>query len=257
MPSSGVWPVGFVPRTAARIQNRLAMHVPIRRVAMTNTRPIVSFTFDDVPQSAATLGAEILRDHDAHGTFYVAGRLAGENEGPWLHASVQELLALHRAGHELACHTFSHKHLYELGGSEFRAEEDRNAEFFRALDSGIVLRNFAYPWGVADFWRKRELARRFTTCRSVLPGINRGMIDPHFLHSMPLEEAHTNVAAVDHALDEAHDGNGWLIFYAHEVGTGGGTFCCSPALLRYALAGAQRRGMQIANIAEATRLAGI
>lgn len=256
-PSSGVWPGGFVPRMVARIQNRLAMHVPVRRVAMTNARPLVSFTFDDVPQSAATLGAAILREHDAYGTFYVAARLAGENEGPWLHATAEELLALHRAGHELACHTFSHKRLYDLGSADFRAEEDRNAEFFRALDPGIVLQNFAYPWGIADYRRKPELARRFKTSRGVLPGINHGTIDPHFLHAMPLEEAHTNVAAIDRALDEARDLNGWLVFYGHEVSTAGGQFSCSPDMLRHALAGAQRRGMQIANVAEATRLTGI
>lgn len=256
-PSSGVWPAALLPRTVARIQNRLAMHVPVRRVAMTNKRPIVSFTFDDVPQSAATLGAQILREHDASGTFYVAGRLAGQNEGPWLHATVDELLALHRAGHELACHTFSHKRLYDLGSTEFGAEENRNADFFRALDSGITLRNFAYPWGIADFRRKPELARRFKTCRGVLPGINHGTIDPHFLHSMPLEEAHTNLAAVDHALDQARDLNGWLVFYGHEVSTAGGEFSCSPQMLRHALAGAQQRGMQIANIADASQLAGI
>ncbi|WP_211912092.1 polysaccharide deacetylase family protein [Tardiphaga alba] len=233
------------------------MHVAVARKQMRNPGPLVSFTFDDVPVSAATLGAEILGEYGCHGTFYVAGSLAGTDEPLWSHATREQLLTLHRAGHELACHTYTHKRMYELGPAELAAEGDRNEAFFRALDPSITLRNFAYPWGLGDYGHKRALAGRFQTCRSVQPGINHGRIDPHFLHSTPLEDAHIDAAGVDCALDDVCALNGWLIFYAHEVATRSGEFICSPALLRHALAGAAARKIQVASVAEAVRLTGI
>jgi peptidoglycan/xylan/chitin deacetylase (PgdA/CDA1 family) len=39
---------------------------------------MVSFTFDDVPKSAATVGATILEEYGGRATFYVAGSLVTE-----------------------------------------------------------------------------------------------------------------------------------------------------------------------------------
>lgn len=41
----------------ARISNRLARHMHIAPLRLPGTSPMVSFTFDDVPESAATVGA--------------------------------------------------------------------------------------------------------------------------------------------------------------------------------------------------------
>jgi peptidoglycan/xylan/chitin deacetylase (PgdA/CDA1 family) len=254
---AGVWPEAFGSRFAARVSNRLAIHVPLSYARLNNSRPIVSFTFDDVPHSAATVGAEILGEHGGHGTFYVAGGLVGTDGPLWRHATASELTALHHGGHELGCHTFSHQKLYQLGGARLIAEADRNEAFFKTLDPSIDLQNFAYPWGVGDFRRKWALSRRYRSSRSVRPGINKGRVDPQFLLSMALEATHIDAAGVDRVLDEACRVNGWLIFYGHEVATRSGAFVCSPALFSHAVAGARRRDMQIASVAEAIALAGI
>ena len=65
-----------------RVNHRLAMHVPVERYRLNNATPMVSFTFDDIPKSAATTGAGILEDHGARGTFYVSGGLVGTMESP-------------------------------------------------------------------------------------------------------------------------------------------------------------------------------
>lgn len=67
---------------------------------------MVSFTFDDVPKSAATVGAPILEEYNARGTFYVAGGLVDEWSGHWTGISGDEIIDLHRKGHELACIPF-------------------------------------------------------------------------------------------------------------------------------------------------------
>ena len=42
---------------------------------------MVSFTFDDVPKCAATVGATILEEYGGRATFYVAGCLVSQWSG--------------------------------------------------------------------------------------------------------------------------------------------------------------------------------
>ena len=44
----------------ARVSNRLALHLCATPFRLHNSRPMVSFTFDDTPNSAATVGAPML-----------------------------------------------------------------------------------------------------------------------------------------------------------------------------------------------------
>jgi hypothetical protein len=59
----------------ARVSNRPARHLMAAPHRLPVNQPMVSFTFDDVPESAATVGAPMLKDFHGHGTFYVAGSL--------------------------------------------------------------------------------------------------------------------------------------------------------------------------------------
>ncbi len=92
----------------ARVSHRLATHLSVEPFRLLNETPIVSFTFDDIPKSAATTGARLLEDHDARGTFYVSGGLVGTASSDWAAADAQDIVELHRHGHEIGCHTFSH-----------------------------------------------------------------------------------------------------------------------------------------------------
>jgi hypothetical protein len=46
----------------ARVSNRLARQLRAAPFELRNTSPMVSFTFDDVPVSAATTGAGLLEE---------------------------------------------------------------------------------------------------------------------------------------------------------------------------------------------------
>ncbi|HTM76826.1 MAG TPA: xylanase, partial [Devosia sp.] len=56
---------------------RLARTVPFRPFRLQLDRPVVSFSFDDFPLSAAEHAAPLLEAAGARGTFYFADRLAG------------------------------------------------------------------------------------------------------------------------------------------------------------------------------------
>jgi peptidoglycan/xylan/chitin deacetylase (PgdA/CDA1 family) len=235
----------------------MAMHLRVGPFRLRNKTPMVSFTFDDVPKSAATVGAAILEAHDAHGTFYVIGSQVGTSSPLWDMVDGEDIVALHRGGHEIACHTFSHKRACDLDAETLNAEVERNQRYLRSLDSSIRIENFAYPFGYGSFVRKRQLKTVFKSCRSIVPGVNSGSVDLQFLRAMPLIDRRIDRDGIGRALDEARTCNGWLIFYTHDVAEEPSPYGCSPSLLNEALEAASRRKIPVLNMAEALRCAGV
>lgn len=240
----------------ARVSNRLSRYLRTAPFRLQNTGPAVSFTFDDIPKSAATVGARILEEYNARGTFYVAGGLVDEWSGHWTMASADEIVGLHRSGHELACHTFSHRRTTELSAVAMTAEIEENRRYLLALDPSIRIENFAYPYGLASVAHKDRLRKSFHSSRGILPGVNCGTVDLQLLRANPLIDRHTDPEAIDRAFDEAMAKNGWLIFYGHDVADEPSPYGCSPMLLRHALEAASRRKIPVLGIADALRWAG-
>lgn len=217
---------------------------------------MVSFTFDDVPKSATTIGARILDEYNARGTFYIAGGLVDKWSGNWTGPSVDDIVSLHRRGHEVACHTFSHTRAIDLTAAAMTAEIEKNRRYFAALDPSIKIENFAYPYGLGSVSHKDQLRNRFRSSRSILPGINAGIVDLQYLRATPLIEHQIDRDGIERVFEQAIVTSGWLIFYSHDVATTPSRYGCSPSLLRDALDAASRRKIPILSIAEALRWAG-
>jgi peptidoglycan/xylan/chitin deacetylase (PgdA/CDA1 family) len=239
----------------AKVSHRLAKHFRAQPFRLRNQAPMVSFTFDDIPKSAATTGAGILEHHGARGTFYVSGGLVGTASPHWAAVDVSDIVGLHRRGHEIGCHTFSHRRACDLDAASLTAEIEQNRRYLSSVDPTIRMENFAYPFGWGSFERKPQLKAAFQSSRSIVPGVNSGTVDLQFLRAMPLIDRHTDRDAIDRALDETHMNNGWLIFYGHDVAEAPSPYGCSPALLTHALEAASRRNIRGLNMAEALRCA--
>jgi peptidoglycan/xylan/chitin deacetylase (PgdA/CDA1 family) len=238
-----------------KVSHRLAMHLHVGRFRLRNATPMVSFTFDDLPKSAVTTGAEILEAHDARGTFYVSGGLVGVGTTDWDSGDAADVVSLHRRGHEIGCHTFSHQRACDLDDAALADEIARNRDYFRALDPAIEIETFAYPFGYGSFARKQQLKSEFRTCRSIVPGVNSGSVDMQFLRAMPLIDRQMSRDGIERAFDEAQENNGWLIFYGHDVAGNPSPYGCSPALVDHALKAAARRKIPALTMAEALRCA--
>jgi peptidoglycan/xylan/chitin deacetylase (PgdA/CDA1 family) len=239
----------------ARISNRLARHLFAAPMQLRNGQPMVSFTFDDIPASAATVGAPMLEDCGGRGTFYVAGGLVNRHTDQGESIDSDGIVKLHRSGHEIACHTFSHQRAIDLSATAMATELAQNRRFLEGLDASIRLENFAYPYGLATVARKLQLTNSFRSARGILPGVNRGTIDLQFLRSTPLIDRDIDRTGVDRAFDEAVATSGWLIFYTHDVADTPSPWGCTPGLLRHALHAAKRRNMPMVSVAEALRRA--
>jgi peptidoglycan/xylan/chitin deacetylase (PgdA/CDA1 family) len=240
----------------ARVSNRLARHLCTVPFRLRNKGPMVSFTFDDTPKSAAAVGAPMLDAYNARATFYVAGGLVDKWSGHWAGISGDEIVELHRKGHEIACHTFSHKRTTDLDAAALAAEIEDNRRYLLALDPSIRIENFAYPYGLGSVWRKGQLKKIFHSSRGIIPGVNSGVADLQFLRATPLINRDIDRDGIDRVFDEAVAKNGWLIFYSHDVATEPSPYGCSPSLLQHALDAASQRNVQILSVADALRSAG-
>lgn len=236
----------------AKVSHRLAMHLRVDQFRLGNQTPMVSFTFDDVPKSAATSGARILETYNARGTFYISGGLVGTTASPnWASVDAEDIIDLHRKGHEIGCHTFSHQRACDLSAESLTAEIADNQRYLRSLDPSIKVENFAYPFGYGSFVRKIQLRTAFQSCRSIMPGVNSGTVDLQFLRALPLIDRQIDQDGIERAFDEAQTTNGWLIFYSHDVAHRPSPYGCSPALVNHALEAAARRKIPVLNMAEA------
>jgi len=242
-------------RWQEKLSRRLARYVVTKRVWARNERPLVSFSFDDVPDQTYLHGAPVLEDFGARGTFYVAGGLCGLTDMDRRIISAAQCVDLHRRGHEIGCHTFSHAAVASLDGATLSAELDRNQAYFASLAPDLTLDNFAYPYGSVSIPRKLQAQRRFHSCRGVREGINVGTVDLGMLKAMAIDQS-TKLARITGAIDEASRGNGWLILFTHDVAPAPTSIGCTPALLRAVIEHALGHGCEIVTVREGLRRIG-
>ena len=256
-PTLGQEPVR--PPLLQRLRRRVIREVPklpLRTVRARNRRPMISFTFDDVTRTAFTTAAAMLDASGLNGTFYIAGDLCGTSSSVADFIARDECVALHRQGHEIGCHTFSHVNVRTLPHAGLAQEAQGNARFFRDLD-GIVLENFAYPFGAASLARKAQLQRTFRSCRGTAPGINAGRVDPGFLRAVEIQGGLGQGTALQAWMDEARRRTGWLILVAHDVSDNPTPWGCTTALFADTLRRALASGCEIVSVREALDRAGI
>jgi peptidoglycan/xylan/chitin deacetylase (PgdA/CDA1 family) len=130
---------------------------------------------------------------------------------------------------------------------------DRNQSVLRTIDSDIVVRNFAYPYGDLSVRSKRYLETRFDSCRSCHPGINCGVANLGALDAWALENASLDRAKIGALIAETVETRGWLIFYSHDVAERPNRYGVSPDLLEWAVSTAKRSGCALTTIADSLK----
>lgn len=207
--------------------------------------PLVSFTFDDFPKSAATLGARLLEDRGWRATYFASGAYAGGRTHHGAMYDVGDLKRLAAAGHEIACHTYAHADSTAVAADDVLADVARNADFLKACGHTAALDTFAFPFGEATPALKRQLSDRFSALRGVRPGVNRGRADAALLNAVPLDGG---PAGLERAVDAARDAArspGWLIYYGHDVQDTPTEWGCTPGFLQAVIAAVAESGAEV------------
>lgn len=98
--------------------------------------PVAALTFDDGPNPIYTpLLLDLLKRHDAYGTFFMVGKTAGE------HKDIVESVA--QAGHAIGNHTQDHASLPKLTSSQRRAQIKQCQQAIAPFGSALL----RPPWG--------------------------------------------------------------------------------------------------------------
>lgn len=234
-----------------KLRRRLVRGLHRRPLPAGPDRPMVSFTFDDAPASAAQTGARLLEARGVKGVFYACAGLAGADGPMGRYAEAGDYLRLAGEGHEIGCHTFSHLDCGRAAGGAALAEAVRNAEQFEAWGLPYPA-TFAYPYGDVAAGPKAVLAGRFGLLRALHPGLVETGCDLNQAPAVGIEGPQGEAAA-RRWLDRARERKAWLILYTHDVQDNPTQWGCTPAALAGLVDAALDGGFDVVTVAEGAR----
>ena len=197
---------------------------------MQNTKALVSFSFDDFPESALRVGGEILNRHGFRGTYYISAGLLGRSEPTGQIVAESDLKAVLHHGHELGCHTFAHCDASVTAPDEFEKSIIENRQALARLVPGATLRSLSYPIGTPKPAIKRRSERHFSGCRAGGQTHNLGEIDLNYIKAFFIEQSAEHPEKIHAALKDAIAARGWLVFATHDVSDQPTKYGCTPAL---------------------------
>lgn len=239
---------GGASRVAAR-------RIPFRPHRIALDAPLVSFSFDDFPLSAARNAAPILEAAGARGTYYFAGGLAGRLENGREIATSDVAAELAARGHELGGHTHSHYNVQKTPLDTMVEDVDHNIAEITGITSTAPA-SFAYPYGVVSLRSKFALARRFIGLRGIETGVNVGIADLAHLQAQELYDASSTLEEMTALLQDVIRMRGWLIFYTHDVEPDPSSIGCSPAYFEAVVKRVQELGIEIVTVADGLKRIG-
>jgi len=211
------------------IKKRLADRYVVSSAFISSNVKQISFTFDDVPNSAFLNAQPILDKHKFKATFYLALSfldLDDQNENLYSKEHITKCLS---NGHELGCHTYNHIHFYQNSNLNFVENNIRtNRDKLNELGIQETFQNFSYPYGEQTKKSKKIVSKIFKTGRGIDHGVNRNKVDLHNLKAVKLYEYLHTIDEIYSILEDFDKFGGWLIFYTHDVQTDFSKYGCSP-----------------------------
>lgn len=233
------------------VHRRVVSKVHQRPIAVRSGSSFISFTFDDFPRSAYSVGRPILEEFGIRGTYYVALGLTGTkgNLGHLFHREDLEYLV--DAGHEVGSHTFSHISSLNISTSDFLSDVERGISQLEYLRPNNRPRNFAYPFGDVTMKVKKAIGAVVASARGIIPGLNGPQADLNLLRANRLYGGLEGRHRLERLIVENEVTNRWLIFYTHDVCPNPSPYGCTPDLLRATLSFAAQRNTKILTVARA------
>lgn len=234
---------GRIGSLVDRVANRLIWEfAPGRRELKTDV-PLVSFTFDDVPDSALGEGAAILERHGVRGTFYIAGGLAGKVEPDRALITREGCSELLARGHEIGCHTYAHRRIRDI--RRLGEDLDQNANYLKSAGVAGPARNFAFPYNAAWPPARALLRRRYRSCRGAGEAINRGAIDPLMIKAVEIRQPEHHARDLTRWIDDVADRPGWLVFFTHDIAPRPTPYGCTPETFDHLVRHAVDKGCRV------------
>lgn len=236
----------------AKVTRRLTQWRVAKPIAATPEKPLVCFTFDDFPKSAATNGAKVLEDAGVRGTFYLCTGLMGQTNATGEICTEEDVHRLIKDGHEIGAHSHTHLDCAKAEVTDALADIEKGVKIIEGI-LGERPTQLAYPYGETRISLKQKLSRRFDAVRGILPGTNQEGGDLMQLRSFELDANPANITSAANAISSAKDSPGWITLFTHDVATDHSPFGTSPDTLRHLVKLAQDIDADICTMSEAYR----
>lgn len=212
-------------------------------------RPLLTFSFDDAPLTAATTGADILEAHGYKATYYISAGLMGEDSHFGLYADAAHIKNLSDRGHEIACHTLLHIDCGRATASDIALSVDENQTLIRSL--GLPpLETFAYPYGDVSPQAKKVLKTRYAASRALHHGLITTGTDLNQTPAVGIEGDNGRTLALDWMQRALNTPQSWLVLYTHDVRENPSPWGCTPDTLRVLAATAEQLGFEVVTFNE-------
>jgi peptidoglycan/xylan/chitin deacetylase (PgdA/CDA1 family) len=234
-----------------KVRRRMARFQHCRPAEGRVIRPMVSFAFDDAPRTAMTIGASILERVGKRGTYFISAGLAGADGPMGPYASEAQVVAASRAGHEIACHTYSHLDCGQADGRAIAQDLARNSAALISWGAPEPA-TFAYPFGDVSVAAKRAASERFVLSRALHHGLINTGCDLNQAPAVGVEGEHGEALA-RRWLDKAFAHKSWVILFTHGVEASPTPFGASAESFSRLVSEAIGRDFEIVTIAQGAR----
>ncbi|MEO0818322.1 MAG: polysaccharide deacetylase family protein [Pseudomonadota bacterium] len=235
----------------AKVKRRLTQWQTAAPMSRSPECPVISFTFDDFPRSAAQHGAEILSRHSAKGAYYTCTGFMDQSGPGGPYFTLDDVETLNKEGHEIAAHTQTHLDCAKAAPETALADINENLNALEALALSGAVEHFAYPYGETQLSLKSSLKNRFSTCRGILPGVNRAGSDLMQLRAVELGNDAARIARAERMIEDVARSPGWLIFFTHDVQSDATDYGVTPAVLEQLVRRARDSGALLTTPSEA------
>ncbi len=226
-----------------------------RDVVIPSDRPLISFSFDDFPRTALTIGGSILENAGVRGTYYVSPALIDTVNDLGPHFRKEDLVQLLAAGHELANHTYSHLSARSTPCVDYGREVEKGYGTLTNTFGLDASRHFAYPYGDITLRVKSAVGSTMQSSRGIYPGLNGPRVDLNLLRANSLYGDVEQLGPAASLIAENRRKKYWLIFYTHDVRPNPSPYGCTPGLLEQVVKAAIASGACIATVREVVSLA--
>ncbi|GGZ30593.1 polysaccharide deacetylase family protein [Asticcacaulis endophyticus] len=217
-------------------------------------RPLITFSFDDAPQSALTEGARILEAYDARGTYFISTGLMGNESHLGKYLTGDEVRALSDRGHEIACHTYEHLDCGRTDANTIAHSLARNRAELSAL--GVTgISTFAYPYGDVSPQAKSVLSRTYASARALHHGLITTGTDLNQAPAIGIEGENGEAVGIKWIEAARATKDAWLVLYTHDVREAPSTWGCTIKTFERLVRCAREHDFEIVTYAEGVRRA--
>jgi peptidoglycan/xylan/chitin deacetylase (PgdA/CDA1 family) len=219
--------------------------------------PVISFSFDDFPVSAAQRGAEILSKYNVRATYYISLGKVGQDTNVGKICDIEGIRNLIEDGHEIGNHTYEHVNMNHSSINIFEESILKNDKEFKKFFKAESFETLSYPYGVGTKDTIRIAKKYFRCARTTNKGINYNRINLFMLKANPVYGNGDEFDEIENLINLNIKKNGWLNLYTHDVDDNHSEFGCSPEYFERVVKCAVESGAKISTLIEACDFYGV